>query len=58
MEVMLRSGGRQTRPITRVVFRTSGGKTFSGPRISAELRRALVNDAAESESLLRRRGRK
>ena len=45
MEITLRNGRRQTRPILRVLFRTESGKEFSGPRISGALRRALENGA-------------
>ena len=45
MEVLLRSGSRQQRPIVRVVFRTASGREFSGPRINRALRRELEESA-------------
>jgi len=55
MEITLRNGQRQTRPITRVIFRTESGTEFGGPRISGALRRALENGAAVGPWLKARR---
>ena len=55
MEVTLRNGRRQKRPIARVIFRTESGKEFSGPRISGALRRELENGAAAGPWLKARR---
>jgi hypothetical protein len=55
MEVLLRNGRRQRRPIVRVIFRTVAGKEFSGPRISAKLRHALEKGAADGPWLRARR---
>lgn len=41
MQVLNRRGGFRKIPYARVIFRTASGTTFSGPRISAKLRRAL-----------------
>lgn len=46
MQVLVRGRGPQTRPITRVMFRTESGTVFSGPRINQALRKELERLAA------------
>jgi len=45
MDVLVR-GETLTRPVVRVVFRTERGTVFSGPRISAALRKELEGSAS------------
>lgn len=58
MQVLVRGRGTQTRPITRVMFRTESGKVFSGPRISQALRKELERLAASGPWLPARRRRR
>lgn len=42
MEVTLRDGRRQKRPVVRALFRTESGRTFSTTRVDPDLAAVLM----------------